>query len=73
MGTALADDKPADDAAGADPTPAKGAVPCNGLDELSVSMKQFTESLHQKGSTVVSWITTAETMGTDRSQQLLTK
>lgn len=50
---------------------AAGAIPCGTVEELGTAMRQFTESLHQKGATVVSWINTVELMATDRSKLLL--
>ena len=51
--------------------PPRGAIPCGSVEELATAMKQFTESLHQKGATVVSWINTVEPMATDRAKQFL--
>ena len=38
----------------------QGAVPCGTADEMKEQMKQFTESVHQKASSVVSWISQLE-------------
>lgn len=48
-----------------------GAVPCGATSEVGQNLKQFTESVHSKGSQVVSWIQGVEGMDTDRSRKLL--
>ena len=50
-----------------------GAVPVGTIDEMKEQMKQFIESMHQKASSVVSWISQLESGPADntRLQKLL--
>lgn len=45
-----------------------GALQCGTLDEMKEQMKQFTESVHQKASSVVSWVSQLEGGSADNSR-----
>lgn len=56
-----------------DPAPdgAKGAQPLNTVDELKENIRQFTDSVHQKASSLVMWQNQVEPLNNERSQKLL--
>lgn len=57
---------------GADPGK-QGSIPLGTVDEARESLKQFTDSVHQKASNIVSWISSVETScpESERSKKLL--
>eukprot|EP00435_Cladocopium_sp_Y103_P047642 s369_g14.t1 len=48
----------------------QGALPCGTVGEMKEHMEQFTESVHQKASSVVSWISQLENGPADNSRFL---
>eukprot|EP00438_Fugacium_kawagutii_P020608 Skav206469 [mRNA] locus=scaffold1672:101096:102421:- [translate_table: standard] len=65
---------PGKDAAGTDPgTPGPGvphgATPMDSTEEMKVNLKAFTDSVHQKGSQLVTMIQGVEGQNTERSTQ----
>jgi hypothetical protein len=53
------------------PDGAKGAQALNTVDELKENIRQFTESVHQKASSLVMWQNQVEPINNERSQKLL--
>ena len=55
----------------APPDGSKGAVPMGTVQELVDNLRQFTDSVHQKASSVVSWQNALESMTNERAQKYL--
>lgn len=43
-----------------------GALPVDSVEDAKEKLKQFTDSVHQKASQIVSWMTAVEPMQTER-------
>ena len=43
----------------------QGAIALDSVDQLKENLKAFTDSVHQKGSQVISWIQTIEPLQTE--------
>lgn len=53
------------------PAGAKGATPMDTHEELKDNLQKFTDSVHQRASTVVNWMSNIEPMNTERSKKFL--
>ena len=53
------------------PDGSKGAVPMGTVQEPADNLRQFTDSVHQKASSVVSWQNALESMTNERAQKYL--
>ena len=53
------------------PDGSKGAVPMGTVQELADNLRQFTDSVQQKASSVVSWQNALESMTNERAQKYL--
>ena len=49
----------------------QGAVPMAGMEQIKETLQKFTESLHQKASNVVSWISALDGNTSERAVKSL--
>jgi len=48
-----------------------GATPMDTIEELKENLKSFTESMHQKGSQIITWMNSLEGLANERATKHL--